>query len=164
MSDYRCSLGGFQMSLIQQQGISGGFVKDLSNKQLTRTKHAEYFIYELLIQYNIMFATLHQRRNHNWFWCISQVNVIFVIWLPWWAWAIQLPVTLPTTDFRTENMTTQISINLIHVIFFHIYTTVKRVILSPKQYHGPCWFLLLLRKRFRIEGITIWSTLLPSGV
>lgn len=65
MSDYRCSLGGFQMSLIQQQGISGGFVKDLSNKQLTRTKHAEYFIYELFIQYNIMSATLHQCRNHN---------------------------------------------------------------------------------------------------
>lgn len=54
MSDYRCSLGGFQMSLIQQQGTSVGFVKDLSNKQLTCTKHAESFIYELLIQYNII--------------------------------------------------------------------------------------------------------------
>lgn len=54
MSDYLCSLGGFHMSLIQQQGLSGGFVKDLSNKQLTCMKHAEYLIYELLIQHNIM--------------------------------------------------------------------------------------------------------------
>lgn len=41
MSDYRYSLGGFHMSLIQQQGISGGFVKDLSNKQFTCKKHAQ---------------------------------------------------------------------------------------------------------------------------
>ena len=54
MSDYRCSLGEFHMSLIQQQGISRGFVKYLSNKQLTRTKDAENWIHELIKQYNII--------------------------------------------------------------------------------------------------------------
>lgn len=47
------------MSLIQQQRISGGFVKGLSNKQLTCTKHAEYLIYELLIQYNMSVERLY---------------------------------------------------------------------------------------------------------
>lgn len=40
MTNYHYSLGGFYTSSIQQQVISGGFVKDLSKKlQLTRKEH-----------------------------------------------------------------------------------------------------------------------------